>query len=118
MVPSTDIARTAALAADAKKACDIVALDVSSLSDITDAIVVCTAPNERLASSVIDEVEERVRLDCGLTPLSVTGVQAGPWMLLDYGCVVVHVFSPKGRDFYRIERLWGDAPAIDLPLVD
>ena len=118
MVSSIEVARTAALAADAKKATDVMALDLTGLSDVCDAIVVCTAPNDRLASSVIDEVEERVRLDCGLTPLSVTGGHAGPWMLLDYGCVVVHVFSPEGREFYRIERLWGDAPTIDVALVD
>lgn len=118
VTPAVDIARCAAAAADAKKATDIVALDLGGLSDVTDAIVVCTAPNARLASSVIDEAEERVRLECGLTPLSVTGANSGPWMLLDYGCVTVHVFSPEGRDYYRIERLWGDAKAIDLDLLD
>lgn len=117
MVSSTEIARVAAAAADAKKATDVVALNLEGMSDVTDAIVVCTAPNSRLAGSVIDEVEERVRLECGLTPLSITGDHAGPWMLVDYGCVVVHVFSPEGREFYRIERLWGDAPSIDVALI-
>lgn len=108
---SLDIARTCAQAADAKKADDVVTLDLRGLSDVCDAIVVCTGANARLADSVVDEVEERVRLAYdGLSPLSVEGRDEGLWVLMDYGPVVVHVFSPEAREFYRIERLWGDAP--------
>lgn len=114
----TDVAREAALAADDKKATDIVALDVSGLSDVTDAIVVCTAPNSRLAGSVVDEVEDRLRERCGVDAISVSGRGGDPWVLVDFGSVVVHVFSPEGRDYYRIERLWGDAPAIEVPLAE
>lgn len=116
MTPSADIAREAALAADDKKATDVVALDVSGISDVTDAIVVCTAANSRLASAVVDEVEDRLRLRFGLLALSISGKDDGPWVLVDFGSVVVHVFSPEGRDYYRIERLWGDAPTIDVPV--
>ena len=116
MTPSADIAREAALAADDKKATDVVALDVSGISDVTDAIIVCTAANSRLASAVVDEVEDRLRLRFGLSALSISGKDDGPWVLVDFGSVVVHVFSPEGRDYYRIERLWGDAPTIDVPV--
>ena len=116
MTPSADIAREAALAADDKKATDVVALDVSGISDVTDAIVVCTAANSRLASAVVDEVEDRLRLRFGLSALSISGKDDGPWVLVDFCSVVVHVFSPEGRDYYRIERLWGDAPTIDVPV--
>ncbi len=116
MTPSADIAREAALAADDKKATDVVALDVSGISDVTDAIVVCTAANSRLASAVVDEVEDRLRLRFGLSAISVSGKDDGPWVLVDFGGVVVHVFSPEGRDYYRIERLWGDAPTIGVPV--
>ena len=118
MVSPIDIARCAALAADAKKAVDIIALDVRGLSDVTDAIVVCTAPNARLASSVVDEVENRLLEQYGVRSISVAGKDDGPWVLVDFGCVTVHVFSPEGRDYYRIERLWGDAPRIDVSLSD
>ena len=102
------------MAADDKKASDIVALDVRGISDVVDAIVVCTAANSRLASAVVDEVEERLRLRFGLSALSVSGKGDGPWVLVDFASVSVHVFSPEGRDYYRIERLWGDAPRIDV----
>lgn len=113
---SIEVARLCAAAADAKKAEDVVALDVCAVSDVSCAIVVCTAANPRLADAVVDEVEERVRERFGLSPLSVEGRGDGRWILVDFGSVVVHVFSPEGRAFYRIERLWGDAPTISLGL--
>lgn len=111
-----DIARTAAVAADSKKADDILALDLAGLSDVSDAIVVCTGANSRLSDSVVDEVEERLRLDHGISPISIEGRADGRWILMDYGNVVVHVFSPEARDYYRIEHLWGDAHVIELGL--
>lgn len=117
-VTSLEIARVAALAADAKKAEDIQVLDLSGLSDVTDAIVICTAANSRLADSVIDEVEERVREQCGIKPLAIEGRADGRWILIDFGSVICHVFSPEARDYYRLEHLWNDAPHINIPLVD
>lgn len=117
-ISSLDIARVAALAADAKKAEDILVLNLDGLSDVTDAIVVCTAANSRLGDSVIDAVEEQVRMQCNLSPLSIEGRSDGRWILIDYGAVIVHVFSPESRDYYRIEHLWNDAPQVDVPLVD
>lgn len=81
-----------------------------------EAIVAATAGNSRLADSVVDEVEERVRQSCGVSPLSIEGRSDGRWILVDYGSVIVHLFTPEARDFYRIERLWGDAPRIELGL--
>ncbi len=116
MSESIDIARTAALAADSKKADDIVALDLAGLSDVSDAIVICTGANSRLSDSVVDEVEEQVRLQHGISPISIEGRADGRWILMDFGNVVVHVFSPEARSYYRIEHLWGDVPAIELGL--
>lgn len=109
-----DIARVAAEAANAKKATDLCVLDLTGLSDEFGAICVCTGSNPRLAASVVDEVEERVSKTCGVSPLSIEGAGDGRWVLMDYGSAVVHVFLPEARDYYRIERLWGDAPAIDV----
>lgn len=110
---SFDLARLAAQAADAKKADDVVCLDLTGLSDVCDAIVVCTGANPRLLDSVVDEVELRVREGLGLEPLSVEGRAEGRWVLVDYGGCVVHLFSPEARRYYRIERLWGDAPLLE-----
>ncbi len=116
MPESIDIARTAALAADAKKADDIVALNLIGLSDVSDAIVICTGSNSRLSDSVVDEVEEQVRAAYGISPISIEGRADGRWILMDFGNVVVHVFSPEARGYYRIEHLWGDAEPIELGL--
>lgn len=109
-----DIAKAAALAADAKKADDILVLNLEGISDVSDALVVCTGANNRLADSVIDAVEERLKTDYSLSPLSIEGRADGRWILMDYGSVLVHVFTPEARDFYRIEHLWGDAAQIEF----
>lgn len=114
-VAPRELARTLAQAADDKKARDVLALDVSGFTSACEDIVVCTAPNEPLARSVVDEVERRARECFGVSPLAHEGRGSGPWSLVDFGSVVVHVLSPEGRDFYRIERLWGDAPRIEVP---
>lgn len=111
-----DVAKCAALAADSKKADDIIVLNLEGLSDVCDAMVVCTGANARLADSVIDEVEEQVRSQFSLSPFSIEGRVSGRWILIDYGNVIVHVFSPEARDYYRIETLWGDAPHLELEL--
>lgn len=113
---AVELARVAARAADAKKATDVVVLDLSGVSDVCEAIVAATAANSRLADSVVDEVEACVRLSFGVSPLSIEGRSDGRWILIDYGSVIVHLFTPEARDFYRIERLWGDAPRIELGL--
>lgn len=114
MYSSIDLAKTAARAADAKKASELVLLDLGGLSDVCDVIVVCTASNSRLADSVVDEVEEQVRAAYGISPLSIEGRADGRWILIDFGEVIVHIFSPEARDYYRIEHLWGDAPAVTV----
>lgn len=111
-----ELALAAATAADAKKATDICLIDLSGSSDVCDYFLVASAPNRRLVDAVVDEVEERVRLNCGERPLSVEGREELSWVLVDYGAVVVHVFQPEARDYYRLERLWGDAPRVPLDL--
>lgn len=113
-VTPLELARIAAIAADEKKATDIKLLDLSSLSDVCDYFLICTAANARMLSSVIDEIEEKVKKNTGLGPLSHEGRAGASWVLLDYGTVVVHAFLPETRDYYRLERLWGDAPEVDL----
>ena len=112
---SIDAVRVAAVAADRMKAADIEAFDVSDLLAITDIMMVATAMNERQVIGVAEEVEKDVYLKCGhLSPRSREGVDEGQWVLLDYGCVAVHVFNEEARAFYGLERLWSDGHALDL----
>ena len=115
-VTPLEIARVAATAADARKATDICVLDLTEASDVCDYFVICSGSNSRLVDSVIDEVEEKVRVNCGESPISIEGRDEGTWVLMDYGPVVVHVFMPEQRDYYRLERLWGDTPRVELDL--
>ena len=65
---------------------------------------------------IVDEVREKVRANCGVTAISTEGREGRNWVLIDFGSVVVHVFKPETRDFYRLEKLWGDAPEVDMGL--
>lgn len=111
-----EAAKVAAIAADAKKATDIVLLDLTASSDVCDFFLIMTVQNKRLADAVIDEIEEKLRVNCSEKPLSSEGRADGNWILLDYGALVVHAFTPEARDYYRLERLWGDAPRVHLGL--
>lgn len=117
-MPVTDRARelvvAAAEAAAGKLADDILALDVSEQLAITDAFVLCSAPNDRQVRAIVDGVEERLRhLDA--KPIRREGEREGRWVLLDYGDIVVHVQHAEDREYYSLEKLWKDCPLIPLP---
>ena len=109
---SLDKVMIAARAADSKKATDILIQDVPELVGITDFFVIVTAQNNRQISAVLDAIEEAEIKEAGVKPFSVEGAQEGFWALQDYGDFVVHVFQPEGRDYYRLEEIWNDAPTI------
>lgn len=111
-----ELAKIAATAADDKKATDIVLLDLTGESDVCDYFLICTANSAPQMDAVVDEVEEKVERNTGIKPLSREGRAGARWTLLDYGSVIVHVFLPEARDYYRLERLWGDAPRVALNL--
>lgn len=106
--------RAAAAAAD-KKASDILVIDVAELLVVTDYFVICTGNTAIQVRAIADEVEDRLREDVGLKPIGREGADEGRWILLDYADFVVHVFQPEEREFYRLEKLWGDAPRVELP---
>jgi ribosome-associated protein len=114
---SEELARRMAELADAKKASDIVALDMRGLVSYTDFLVICTARNERQAGAIVDEVGIRLKRDSKLLPRQVEGEGAAGWVLLDYLDCILHVFTPEARDRYRLEVLWEDAPPLELGLV-
>jgi ribosome-associated protein len=117
-VAATDHALTlilaAAEAASEKLASDIVAFDVSEQLVITDAFLVCSAPNDRQVKAIVDEIEGRL-LRTGAKPVRREGERDGRWVLLDYGDIVVHVQHEEERAFYALERLWRDCPVVPLP---
>ena len=92
------------------KAVDIVELDLRGVLGYTDYFVVCSGNTDRQAKSISDGVLEGMKRDHGITPRRVEGLPEARWILLDYLDVVVHVFTPDAREFYRLEQLWGEAP--------
>jgi ribosome-associated protein len=105
---------TAARAANEKKATDIVVQRVKEAIVITDYFVIATGANNRQVDAICEAVEEALRKEAGVKPIGREGEADLSWVLLDYGDLVVHVFQPEVRDFYRLEALWNDAPTIDL----
>jgi ribosome-associated protein len=93
-----------------KKAQDVLALDLRGLSGFTDAFVVCSGTSDRQAKAIHDAIHYGLKKDHGLLPRRVEGLAESRWILMDYLDVVVHVFTPEARDFYRLEALWGDVP--------
>ncbi len=114
---SVKAVRIAAAAADRLKATNEQAFDVSDLLGITDAMLVVSASNERQVLAVAEEIEKDLFLkDNKRKALSREGLELAQWILLDFGDFVVHVMHEEARQFYRLERLWNDCPAIDLQL--
>ncbi len=105
----------AALAASDKLADDILAFDVSEQLVITDAFLICSAANDRQVVSIVDEIEDRVRVELGVKPVRREGDRDARWVLLDFLDVVVHVQHTEERMYYSLERIWRDCPAITLP---
>jgi ribosome-associated protein len=90
-------------------------MNVAELLVVTDYFVICTGRNDRQVKTIADEVEERLRVEAGIKPLGREGLPEAKWVLLDFVDVVVHVFQTEERDFYRLEKLWGEAPRLVLP---
>lgn len=107
---SRDLAVVAARAAADKLASDVVVLNVGDTIGVCEHFVVATASNERQVKAVVDHIEDSVRTEFGRSPNADEGRGARRWVLLDYGDVVVHVFHASERDYYRLDRLYGDVP--------
>jgi len=97
--------------ASEKKAVEVVELDLRGVLGYTDYFVVCSGATARQAKAIQDGIQEQMRAAHELRPRRVEGSAEGGWILLDYLDVVVHIFTPATRDFYRLEQLWGEAPA-------
>jgi ribosome-associated protein len=97
--------------ADDKKAVELVELDLRGVLGYADYFVVCTGNTDRQVKAIHDGIHQGMKQDHGLLPRRVEGLPQAHWVLMDYLDVVVHVFTPETRAFYRLEQLWGEAPA-------
>jgi ribosome-associated protein len=105
--------RAAAAALD-KKAAEVVLLDLDGVASFTGYFLLCTGQSNRQVKAIADAVEEKLGR-AGLTPAHVEGYEQAEWVLVDYLDFVVHIFSPRARSFYDLERLWRRATRLPLP---
>ena len=106
------MAKAAADAIFAKNGTDIVLLDVEGSFLLSDVFVIATGRSRPHVQTLAEHVEERLKDDLGVKPLRVEGQSEGEWVLVDFGDILVHVFQEGPREFYSLERLWGDAERI------
>jgi len=107
--PERLAAEIRSLAADGK-AIDLVELDVRGVVGYADFFTVCTGNTERQAKAIHDRIHKGLKDDHGILPRRVEGLTQSRWILMDYLDVVVHIFIPEARDFYRLDQLWGEVP--------
>jgi ribosome-associated protein len=108
-----DAVTIAARAASDKKATDLVVLDLRTAASFTEYFLICTGASSRQVQAVSNSVEESL-LKNGKLPLHIEGYSSAEWILLDYGDFIVHVFGAASRRFYDLERLWRDAPRVEV----
>ena len=102
-------------AAESKKATDIKVLDLTGITSFADFFVICTGANQRQIQAISDEVGVQLKQQAGELPISVEGYSQAEWVLADYGDLLIHIFSPKARDYYSLERLWRSAKTLEIP---
>jgi ribosome-associated protein len=108
---SNELARKVVDIAADRKAEEIVMLDISKVSIIADYFVICNGTSDRQVRAIAKEIDEKLG-DAGVNPISIEGMSDAKWVLMDYGSVLVHVFDPATRDFYRLEQLWAGAQPV------
>jgi ribosome-associated protein len=116
-VPSEDLARRVAEVAVDKKARDVVVLDMREVVTYTDFLVIATGNTERQTKAIENAIYQDMKhADDGprRVPERVEGATEARWILMDYLDVIVHVFTPAARDYYRLETLWGEVPALEV----
>lgn len=113
MEPDALARAIAGLAAD-RKAQEILQLDLRGIIGYTDYFVICSGRSDRQVKAIHDAIHEGLKRRHGVLPERVEGLFEARWVLMDYLDVVVHVFTPETRAFYRLEQLWGEAPALAI----
>lgn len=103
--------RSAVKASQSRKAEDILILDLRDISSFTDFFVIMTGNSSRQSVAIHESIEQELKRQ-KTRPLGVEGKELAEWILMDYGNFVVHVFSRRAREYYSLEKLWGDAPRV------
>ena len=106
---------TAVRAARDKKALDIVVLDLTGVTSFTDYFIICSGSNPKQAQAISDEIGYQLKHQLGEYANSVEGYNSAEWILADYGDFIIHVFQPKSREYFQLERLWKEAKILELP---
>ena len=109
-----ELALLAAQALSEKKGREIQVLEIADLTTLADYFVLCTGSSNTQINALVDNVEKVLTEQAGEEPLHREGYRGGTWVLLDYGCIAVQVFSGEARVFYGLERLWRDGKSVDL----
>ena len=112
MLTSAEIAAIAAKALDDKKARDIKVLKTDKQTVLADYFVICNGTSSTHIKALVDEVDKQLS-EAGEPPIRREGLRSDIWVLMDFGCVIVHVFTDEARKFYNLERLWSDAEEVD-----
>ncbi|HET7028326.1 MAG TPA: ribosome silencing factor [Candidatus Limnocylindrales bacterium] len=109
--PPIELARRIVELAEDRKAADIVLLDIGALTTVADYFIICSGGSERQLEAIGNGIVEGLRAE-GVRPIGREGIAASHWMLLDFGGVIVHIFTPPERDYYGLERHWSEAKTI------
>ena len=113
MLPAREMAEIAVKALDSKKGKEIRLIRIDKITTLAEYFVICTGTSNTQINALCDAVEKELT-EKGEEPLHREGYRGGTWVLLDYGCIAIHVFNQEAREFYGLERLWQDSKAIDL----
>ena len=116
MLPSRGMAEIAVKALDSKKGKEIRLIRIDKITTLAEYFVICTGTSNTQINALCDAVEKELT-EKGEEPLHREGYRGGTWVLLDYGCVVVHVFNDEARKFYSLEHLWADGEEVDLSAI-
>ena len=116
MMPANEMAAAVVRAMDSKKGLDIRLLHTADVTVLAEYFVICTASSPTHVKTLTDEID-RVMSELGEPPLRREGHRSGSWVLMDFGCVIAHVFMDEARRFYDLERLWSDAETVDLAAI-
>ena len=114
MKSAKELALLAARALADKKAKEIPALEIGDLTTLAEYFVIATGASNTQINALVDNVEKVLHEEAGEEALHREGYRGGTWVLLDYGCIAVHVFSSEAREFYGLERLWRDGKPLDI----
>jgi len=90
-------------------------LDLTGITSFADFFVICTGANQRQIQAISDEVGVQLKHQTGELPISIEGYTQAEWILVDYGDLLIHIFSPKAREYYDLERLWRSAKTVAIP---